>query len=231
MTHKVSTFAFCLKHSLDSDRCPVKSFVKYMRRLKPMCIQFFQQPRKKPIEGIYYNNVPLGNNKIGSMMKSLSEVAGLSKKYTNHSLCAKTVHVLDSARIPSRHIMTVTRHKSESSRKTYSGQTDISTKKLMSRTLSESTISLKSCSAICAPRTLSDRTSSLNNCLMISATNNVPPLNLSSSQELAIIQDIQQDDTFDDGLDDMFMNINIPNNGMPVYRPFPSPASGTSCVQ
>lgn len=200
----------------------MKSFVKYMRRLNPLCIQFFQQPRKEPVEGIYYNNVPLGHNKIGSMMKSLSEAAGLSTKYTNHSLRATTVHVLDSARIPSRHIMTVTGHKSESSLKTYSGQTDISTKKLMSRTLSESTISLKSSSAICAPRTLSDRTSSLNNCLMTCATNNVPHLTLSSSQELAIIQDIQQDDTFDDGLDDMFMNINIPNNGMPVYRPFPS---------
>jgi len=170
------------------------------------------------------NNVSLGHYKIGSMMQSLREAAGLSNKYINHVLPATTVHVLDSARIPSRHIMThnVTGHKSESSLMTYSGQTDISTTKIMSRTLGESTTSLKSCSSICAPRTSSDRTSSLNNCLMTCTTNNVPPLTLSSSQELAIIQDIQQDDTFDDVLYDMFMHITIPNNGMPVFRPFPS---------
>jgi hypothetical protein len=39
----------------------------------------------------------------------------LGQIYTNHSLHATTVHVLDSAEIPSRQIMTVAGHKAESS--------------------------------------------------------------------------------------------------------------------
>ena len=58
------------------------------------------------------------------MMTELSEKFGLSKKYTNHSLRATSVHILDSAQFPSRHIMTVTGHKAETSLKTYTGYTN-----------------------------------------------------------------------------------------------------------
>ena len=72
-------------------------------------------------------------------MAVLSERAGLSAKYTNHSLRATSVHILDAAQIPSRHIMSVTGHKAEASLKTYSGHTDTDTKKLMSHTIYKST--------------------------------------------------------------------------------------------
>jgi hypothetical protein len=39
----------------------------------------------------------------------------LGQIYTNHSIRATTVHVLDSAEIPSHHIMAVAGHKAESS--------------------------------------------------------------------------------------------------------------------
>ena len=77
--------------------------------------------------------------RIGSMMTTISKEAGLSRLYTNHSCRATTVHVLDEAHIPSRHIMAVTGHKSESSLKTYTGQTSAKTMKLMSKTISEKT--------------------------------------------------------------------------------------------
>ena len=115
----------------DSDRCPVKSFVKYLRRLNPSCSSLSQQPRQLPKNRIHYNNVPLGYNRLGQFMSEIFSNAGLSTKYTN------PVHVLDSAQVPSRHIMTVTGHKSESSLKTYSGKTDEKTKKLMSQLLNE----------------------------------------------------------------------------------------------
>ena len=70
-------------------------------------------------------------------MSDISERAGLSVRYTNHSLRATTLHILDRAQIPSRHIMTVTGHKSENSLKTYSGVTDEGTKRRMSNVISE----------------------------------------------------------------------------------------------
>lgn len=152
----------------------MKSFVRYVQRLNPLCHSFFQQPRDAPIEGIYFKNVPLGHNKLGDMMKTLSEQAGLSKKYTNHSLRATTVHVLDAARIPSRHIMTVTGHKSVTSLKTYSGQTDMNTKKFMSRKLSE-------------------KTNVMNTPTLQNNIPDLPLLPLTNSQELAVIEDVLHD--------------------------------------
>ena len=76
-------------------------------------------------------------------MAVLSEKAGLSSKYTNHSLRATSVHILDAAQIPSRHIMSVTGHKAEASLKTYTGHTDTDTKKNICRTLSQMLLSMK----------------------------------------------------------------------------------------
>ena len=86
---------------------------------------------------VFYHNMGQGHNKLGSFMSEISRKAGLEVKYTNHSCRATTVHVLDAAQIPSRHIMTVTGHKSETSLKSYSGKTDNKTKKLMSEKISD----------------------------------------------------------------------------------------------
>ena len=125
----------------DNPRCPVRSYVKYIRRLNENCCKLFQQPNNNKENDQYYSAVPLGHNRLGSMMPILSIKAGLSVKYTNHSLRATTVHVLDAAQVPSRHIMTVTGHKSESSLKTYTGYTDEKAKKKMSATIAEKTCS------------------------------------------------------------------------------------------
>ena len=70
-------------------------------------------------------------------MSVLSEKAELSRKYTNYSLRATSVYLLDAANIPTRHIMSVTGHKAESSLKTYTGHTDNNTKKLVSNIITE----------------------------------------------------------------------------------------------
>ncbi|XP_067658215.1 uncharacterized protein [Haliotis asinina] len=123
----------------DNTRCPVRSYVKYIRLLNKNCPKLFQQPNTKMEYNQHYYPIALGHNRIGSMMPNLSIKAGLSMKYTNHSLRATTVHVLDAAQVPSRHIMTVTGHKSESSLKTYTGYTDEKAKKKMSATIAEKT--------------------------------------------------------------------------------------------
>jgi hypothetical protein len=56
-----------------------------------------------------------------NMMTTIRKDCQLSKIFTNHSLRATTVHLLDIAWFPDRHIMSVTGHKAESSLKTYTG--------------------------------------------------------------------------------------------------------------
>ena len=96
--------------------------MKYVKRLNPKCSKLFQQARSYPKEGIFYDNVPLGHNRLGSFMNEISKEAELSKAYTNHSIRATTVHILDDADIPGHHIMTVTGHRSESSLKHIPGK-------------------------------------------------------------------------------------------------------------
>jgi hypothetical protein len=52
----------------------------------------------------YYDNASVGHNKLGTFMTEISRMAKLSHEYTNHSCRATTVHVLDEAQVPSRHI-------------------------------------------------------------------------------------------------------------------------------
>ena len=107
--------------------------------LPPGNIWLFPKPLKMPTkQGHYFAQQPIGHNRLGNMMSPLSEEAKLSKKYTNHSLRAISVHVLDSAQVPTRHIMSITGHKSENSFKTYTGQPDSKAKKFMSHTISKS---------------------------------------------------------------------------------------------
>ncbi|XP_071166091.1 uncharacterized protein [Mytilus edulis] len=137
-----------------SDQCPVRSFVKYIRRLNPKCNKLFQQPKLTTKDRIHYDNIPLGHNKLGIYMNEISKAANLSREYTNHSCRATPVHILDEEQIPSRYIMSVTSHKSEASLKTYSGKTcEKKTKKIMSDTLSEKT--LCKTSKVTKPATLS----------------------------------------------------------------------------
>ena len=62
----------------------------YISELNSKCTAFFQYPKRKwsPSDSIWYENRPLGIQKLGMMMKEMSEAAGLSKKYTNHSVRA-----------------------------------------------------------------------------------------------------------------------------------------------
>ena len=67
-------------------------------------------------------------------MKNISQEAKLSKCYTNHSIKATAVTILDKSGFEAGHIMAVSGHKNEASIRSYS-KTDICTKKKMSETL------------------------------------------------------------------------------------------------
>ncbi|XP_041471765.1 uncharacterized protein KIAA1958-like [Lytechinus variegatus] len=103
-----------------SERCPVFSLLKYITLLNPELTNFWQRPKSKiPENGPWYDKAPLGLNSLGNKMKNIAKSAGCTAHYTNHSLRATTVTILDQAGIASRDIMEVTGHRSESSLKNY----------------------------------------------------------------------------------------------------------------
>ena len=72
---------------------------------------------------VWYGVSPLGHNSLGKMRPNICEKTGIAKQYTNHSLRATAVHILDEAEFAGPQIMLITGHKSESSLKTYTGYT------------------------------------------------------------------------------------------------------------
>ena len=85
---------------------------------------FFQKPKAgfTTEDIVWYENSPLGVNKLGDMMKIISKGANLSQVYTNHSVRASAITVLSDANVPDRHIMFVSGHSSEQSISHYSAR-------------------------------------------------------------------------------------------------------------
>ena len=59
----------------------------YISKLNPECTAFFQYPKRKwsPSDSIWYKNRPLGIQKLGTMMKELSEAACLEEVHKSFS--------------------------------------------------------------------------------------------------------------------------------------------------
>ena len=76
----------------------------------------------------------VGERSLGDRMKRISKEANLSRIYTNHSIRATAVTILDKSGFEVRHIMTVSLHRNESSTRAYS-KTDQTAKRRMSETL------------------------------------------------------------------------------------------------
>ena len=96
----------------------------YLQKLNPKCEALFQYPKRnaKQDEHVWYENRPLGVHKLAGMMKEISQLACLSKVYTNHSVRATAITLLSNAQVPSRHIMAISGHRSEASLKHYNAR-------------------------------------------------------------------------------------------------------------
>ena len=94
-----------------------KALSLYMSKMNPNCKALFQYPKKKwfPFDDVWYENRPLGVNKLDGMMKEISKEANLSRIYTNHSVRATAITVMSNAGIPNRHIMAISGHRNEQS--------------------------------------------------------------------------------------------------------------------
>ena len=124
----------------DDPMCPVHSLDMYISKLNPECDAFFQQPKKQTTEGhlAWYERREVGINTIGNIMKALSKHAQLSREYTNHSIQATSVTILDQCGFKARHIMCISGHtcKNETSIRSYASKTSDGIKLAMFSSLS-----------------------------------------------------------------------------------------------
>ena len=129
-------------YSNNEPTCPVASLKKYLSKLDPSSNIFYVQPIKrknfKPeYENIWYTSKPHGINRIGNMMKKISERLHLSQTYTNHCIRATTVTELAKKGFEARQIMRVTGHKCESSLRSYDRDNSTLQKRLISESLAK----------------------------------------------------------------------------------------------
>ena len=128
----------------NSPRCPVKVIKAYLSHLNPDMEALFQRPKVPsskfdPNETIiWYEKKVLGHNTLDNMLRNMSERAGISPYYTNHSLRATTVTVLSSNNVETQKIKAVTGHRSDTSIESYCERPTLGQFKHMSSTLRSS---------------------------------------------------------------------------------------------
>jgi len=123
--------------------CPMVSFELYLSHLNPLNEFLFQRPRRNAStsEDLWYNNMVVRERTVGQGMKNISRQAKLPKCYTNHSIRATAVTILDKSGFEARHIMAISGHKNEASIRSYRySKTDISTKKMSRPLLQEASL-------------------------------------------------------------------------------------------
>lgn len=124
-----------------SPHCPVLSYENYLAKINPECQLLWQRPKNFGSEDYdpptWYDNMELGKNILGQMMQRISKDADLSQVYSNHCITATCITLLDERGYEGRHIMTISKHKSESSLKHYVSKAREKKKREMSNALAE----------------------------------------------------------------------------------------------
>ena len=96
----------------ESSMCPVKSYKRYVSKLHPELDALWQHPRTSFLDDeAWYCKMVIGANSLNNFMSDLSMKAALSDSYTNHSIRATSITIMDQAGVEARHIMRVTGHK------------------------------------------------------------------------------------------------------------------------
>ena len=111
-----------------SSRRPVQTVENYLRHLHPELSCLFQRPRATsatfdPLKhDLWFCNAPIGQSMLSSVMKKVSQKAGIEPHLTNHCVRATAVTVLPNHNVEARHIQAVTRHKSGQSIESYNAR-------------------------------------------------------------------------------------------------------------
>ena len=101
--------------------CPVRSYKLYLSKLNSLCDALWQRPKANfsPHAAVWYDNSPVGKNKLGDKMKEISKKAGLSQNYTKHSIRPTAATHLHHAGLNAQRIVNVTGHNNIESLKHY----------------------------------------------------------------------------------------------------------------
>jgi hypothetical protein len=94
-------------------QCPVTSYKFYLSKLHPDIDSLWQRPLDTFISecDVWYYKRRVGVHTLGSFMPDLSRQANLSQIYTNHSIRATSMKLMDDAGVESRHIMRISGHR------------------------------------------------------------------------------------------------------------------------
>ena len=173
--------------------CPVASFEKYLQHSNPNNEFLFLRPKKEINNEIWYDNMVVGERMLANKMKEISTEAKLSHIYTNHSIRATSITLLDKAGFEARHIMTVSGLRNESSIRSYS-KTDEKTKERMSRQLTAFARDVgreTGSSEDLLPNTELQRTATVSDSQEEILLRDLPSPLLSNSQEECLLRDIR----------------------------------------
>ena len=119
-------------------KCPVRLYKKYIKLLPETvrCKKLYLRPRKNYNGRVWFCDQPYGVNKIKTTVKQLCAEAGITGKFTNHSLRATCASRMFASNVPEQIIKEVTGHKSDCVR-TYK-RTNENLREVASHTVSNS---------------------------------------------------------------------------------------------
>lgn len=117
MKDVASTEKYARMYETDEPNDGYRALHLYLSKINPNCESLFQYPKRNwsSADSFWYENRPVGVNKLDCMMKEISKEANLSRVYTNHSVRATAITVMSNAGIPNRHIMAISGHRNETS--------------------------------------------------------------------------------------------------------------------
>ena len=104
------------------DLVQVKALKKLIEKCNPSVDRLFQRALTRKLndsDKTWFANSPLGRNTLEVMMPRISEAAGLLQRYTNHSVRATAICLLNEAGFEDREICAITGHKCADSLRAY----------------------------------------------------------------------------------------------------------------
>ena len=170
LTDVSSTEKEARMYETDQEIDGYKALALYLDKVNPSCPALFQYPARnwQITNPVWFENRPLGVNKLGKMMADISREADLSMVYTNHSVRATAITVWSNAGIPNRHIMAISGHRNEQS--------------LVHYNVRPSSLQLRNCSDVLSRSLGSDHLTAVPSC----STENHPPTDESAGISVAL---------------------------------------------